>query len=318
MRSALVILNCLLWASCGYIGDPLPPALNVPATVADLRATQIGPEIRVNFTVPALAADGVVLERLQGVELRAGTIPPGDFRPEVWSQTAAAIPVSLEKPGEASVSAKIRPEWIGKEIVLAVRAVGPKGKAASWSNLVVLAVESPLDRPEIAGLDNVGEGVRVRVRHAAAYRVYRGAGDQAPVLLAEAEGPEYVDRTTQYGIAYLYAVQATKGAALSDMSESARITPMDVFPPAVPGNPGAVAGVSSIDVSWDPSADADLSGYRVYRSVDGGAWQAVATVRTPTYTDRAVAAGRRYRYQVTAVDRAGNESPRSPAVEAAL
>ncbi len=318
MRPALIFLSCLMFTGCGYIGDPQPPALNVPATVSDLRAMQIGPEIRVNFTVPALAADGVILERLQGVELRAGTIPPGDFRPEVWSQTAAAIPVSLEQPGEASVSAKIRPEWIGKEIVLAVRAVGPKGKASSWSNLAVLAVESPLDRPAIAGLDNVAEGVRIRVRDAGAYRVYRGAGDQAPVLLAEASGPEYVDRTTQYGTAYVYAIQATKGAALSEMSEAARITPMDVFPPAIPANPGVVAGVGSIDVSWDPSAEADLSGYRVYRSVDGGAWQVVATVQTPSYTDRAVAAGRRYRYQVTSVDRAGNESPRSAALEAAL
>lgn len=318
MRPAPVVLICLLNAGCGYIGDPLPPALNVPAAVSDLRAVQIGPEIQVKFTVPALAADGVVLDRLDSVELRGGLIPPGDFRPEVWAGTAAAIPVTLDKPGEASVPAKIRPEWIGREIVIAVRAVGPKGKAAAWSNLVVLAVEPPLERPAIAGLDNVPEGVRIRVPGGGSYRVYRGVADQPAVLLAEASGPEYVDRTTQYGTVYGYAIQSTRGAALSEMSETARITPVDVFAPATPSNPGAVAGVGSIDVSWDPSTESDLSGYRVYRSVNGGAWQVVATVQTPSYTDRAVTAGRKYGYQVTSVDRAGNESARSGTVEAGL
>ena len=38
----------------------------------------------------------------------------------------------------------------------------------------------------------------------------------------------------------------------------------------------------------------------------------------PAYSDRAVEAGKTYRYQVAAFDRAGNESARSVAVTAAL
>ena len=40
--------------------------------------------------------------------------------------------------------------------------------------------------------------------------------------------------------------------------------------------------------------------------------------RLPAYSDRAVEAGKSYRYQVTALDRAGNESPRSDAAAASL
>ena len=38
----------------------------------------------------------------------------------------------------------------------------------------------------------------------------------------------------------------------------------------------------------------------------------------PTYSDRAVEAGKTYRYAITAVDRAGNESARSGEIEVAL
>ena len=38
----------------------------------------------------------------------------------------------------------------------------------------------------------------------------------------------------------------------------------------------------------------------------------------PTYSDRAVERGKTYRYMVTAMDKSGNESGRSAAVQAVL
>jgi fibronectin type 3 domain-containing protein len=41
-------------------------------------------------------------------------------------------------------------------------------------------------------------------------------------------------------------------------------------------------------------------------------------VDTPTYSDRNIEHGKTYRYEVTAIDRLGNESPHSAPTEAAF
>ncbi len=51
----------------------------------------------------------------------------------------------------------------------------------------------------------------------------------------------------------------------------------------------------------------------------GGAFEKVADVsQIPSWSDRGVEPGKTYRYTVTAVDQAGNESPRCSPVSAAL
>jgi fibronectin type 3 domain-containing protein len=93
-----------------------------------------------------------------------------------------------------------------------------------------------------------------------------------------------------------------------------------VFPPGVPAGLAAVAtaaseGVpASIDLSWQPDAEADVAGYRVYRREGEGAWQRIAGERPvvgPAFHDVDVQAGHSYTYAVTAVDERGNESGRS-------
>jgi fibronectin type 3 domain-containing protein len=55
----------------------------------------------------------------------------------------------------------------------------------------------------------------------------------------------------------------------------------------------------------------------VYRSADGQPPARLGElVTTPAYSDRVVQSGKRYRYEVTAVDQKGNESARSAPVEA--
>ena len=92
--------------------------------------------------------------------------------------------------------------------------------------------------------------------------------------------------------------------------------PRDVFPPAPPANLALVPAPGRVELAWDPGPEPDLRGYRVYRSVDNGPMEAIAAlVETPSYSDRTVQSGRRYTYQVSALDEAGNESGRSASVE---
>jgi len=95
------------------------------------------------------------------------------------------------------------------------------------------------------------------------------------------------------------------------------LTTHDVFPPAVPDGVQAVySGVGQqpfIDLTWAPGIDADLAGYNVYRRQRNNAAVKLNAelVRSPSYRDRAVAAGNDYSYSVSAVDLRGNESARS-------
>ena len=117
--------------------------------------------------------------------------------------------------------------------------------------------------------------------------------------------------------------QYPNAALESADSNLAVATPRDTFPPAapqdlivalVPAQPGVPA---HLELSWAISAETDIAGYNVYRSEQAGApGSRVNTdpLPTPAFRDMNVQPGHRYFYSVTAVDRAGNESPASAAV----
>jgi fibronectin type 3 domain-containing protein len=104
--------------------------------------------------------------------------------------------------------------------------------------------------------------------------------------------------------------------AESEIGEPVALTPVDTFPPAVPANLRAAAAPASIELAWDRDTEADLAGYRVYRAEGSGEFARVAEVsQIPTYSDSSIEHGKTYRYAVSAVDQAGNESRRSEPVE---
>ena len=91
----------------------------------------------------------------------------------------------------------------------------------------------------------------------------------------------------------------------------------DIFPPSVPAGLQAVYSGEGqkpfIDLIWAPVPSADLAGYNIYRSEASAAPIKLnsALVKTPSYRDAAVAAGRTYTYSVSAVDVRNNESQKS-------
>jgi hypothetical protein len=177
----------------------------------------------------------------------------------------------------------------------------------------------------------------------AAYHIYRGeldttaavpaGGDLSqakwknpPLLLAPVQNNSYSDTLFEFGKTYVYLVRSVtiaEGSPIeSDDSAPAIVTPRDTFPPAMPQNvvaavlPGA-EDTRVIDLSWSINLDADLAGYRVYRSEkEGERGQLLQTelLLSPAFRDNSAKAGSRYWYSITAVDRAGNESARSDAI----
>lgn len=306
----------LILTGCGYVGEPVPPSLNLAPPIADLRVVEYGERLLIDFSIPKLTTDGIELRNIDQVDLRIG---PGGTPWEVnrWAQAAKAVAVANKEPGPVHVETPAS-EWEGKEIVASVRIVNRKGRASEWSNLVVMRVQPPLAKPTGLKPDNDPAGVKLTwVSAAPKFRVFRKAPDQEQaVLLGTAEKPFYVDSAAAIGKKYEYYVQAIHDSAESEVTAMVSFTPKDVFAPAAPAGLSGVPGAGTVELVWDRNTEPDLRGYRVYRAAPGGEMAVLAEfVEAPAFSDRQVDSGKVYKYAVAATDQAGNESRPSATVE---
>ncbi|MDP8990328.1 MAG: hypothetical protein M3N41_09665 [Acidobacteriota bacterium] len=312
MIRAAALLGILWLAGCAYVGAPKPPALDIPTRITDLRAAEYGDKIVVEFTIGMDTVEGLKLSNVKALEARVAV-----------GSAAQIVPLPAKPAGPVDSAFPAR-DWLGKNVVVTVRATGPKGKASDWSNPVSLTIGLPLATPENLQAVSDPQGVRLTWLGSLGgaanghYRIFRGTGEMMPQRLAESGTPEYVDTTVDFGSPYRYFVQALTGELQqSEVSGTVAVTPIDTFPPAVPVGLMAVAGVNSIELVWQRNTEDDFAGYRVYRSTDGAPPQSIAgPLDAPTFSDRTVEIGKKYSYTVTATDRNGNESARSAVAEA--
>ena len=308
MKLAVPVLAAGLLSGCGYVGPPQPPTLDIPATIADFRAGEYGDNIAIAFTMPAMTTEALPLENVRSVELR--------IRENGAQDKIVMLPVPI--PGPATSEVPVR-DWIGKSITLSVRVTGPKGKASIWSNPAALTVIPPLAPPSTPKAQNVAGGVELTwTGSGPRYRIFRAEADGQPAALADTEHSPYLDATTLFGTRYRYMVQTIAADnQWSLVSAEAAITPVDTFAPAIPEGLAAVPTPQSIELSWTRNTETDFRGYNILRSTDGAPFEKIATlVETPAYSDSKIEPGKKYRYTVSAVDLAGNESPPSALTEA--
>ena len=307
----------LFLTACGYPGTPLPPALNRPLPVTDLSSVERGPNIVIHFTIPRITTEGLPVKGNPDVELRIGLAD--GFKQETWEHTADLIPVPAQNTPVAAVEVPAS-KYSGKTVVIGVNVHGPKGHTAGWSNFDVLPIVPALATPEGIEAQNAPDAVRLDW-HAAApeFRVYRKTPDDLDwKQIGTSNTQTYTDKTIEYGKTYQYFVQAAEKAgdkyAESEPSSTATIKPIDTFSPAAPSGLTAIIGARSIELAWERSPERDFASYRVYR--DG---QKIAeNLTAPAYSDGSAQPGVKYRYQVSAIDNAGNESDRSAPIEASL
>ncbi len=296
-----------LWlGGCGYVGDPLPPALNIPLAVTDLRTVQRGGRVIAEFTIPDRTTEQLPLKALGAVELHVGDIK---------------VVVTAAGPGPARTEVPVT-AYVGRELAIRVRVVPQNGRWSEFSNTVTLPIVAPLAAPSQPSVMVLAEGVRLRWRlepdrPEAAFRIWRQAErEEQPVMVARVTTREWLDLASVYGKRYLYRVQATAPAgsaeAESELSLPEFVVPEDRFAPATPARLQVITGIGSVELIWEPNAEIDLAGYRVYRASGGGGFERVAElVEAPSFSDRSIAAGLSYRYRVSAVDQRGNESERT-------
>ena len=316
---AAALLACL--TGCGYVGQVQPPTLDIPQKVYDLRAAEEGSQITAEFSIAEKSTENLPLKSLRSVELFAGsTEGAGDA--DRWAGTATRYEVAAKGPGPLTQQIPVT-AWVGKSVVLRVRATGPKGKRSAWSEPVVLEVIAPLGRPSAVAADSRKDGVRVTWQGSAPrFRMFRAAGDAPPQPLGESDKAEYLDDSAQFGTTYRYYVMALAAETQrSEVSEASKaITPVDKFPPEVPAGLTATAAGNTIELAWQGNTEPDFRGYNVYRSVGGAAFEKITPmpIESPVYSDTKVEAGKTYRYALTAVDLVGNESEKSAPQSAGL
>jgi hypothetical protein len=246
----------------------------------------------------------------------------------------------------------------GMQLAYRVRARASKKKDSADSNTVVAKLYGVADKIPAVSANVTQTAVElswpVPKTDAAsssetitAYRIYRGELDSdapvpingdlsqakwknPPLLLAPAQSNSYSDTFFEFGKTYVYLVRSVTiagGSPIeSDDSAPSIVTPRDTFPPATAQN--VVAAVLTgdndsriVDLSWSINVEADLAGYRVYRSEKPGVRGILLQTEllaSPAFRDSSAQGGHRYWYTVTAVDRAGNESAPSEAALADL
>jgi len=313
----LCVVPLAALTGCGYVGNPLPPALNIPVRVTDLRAAQRGDKIEIEFTLPELTTEGLPLKNLRVVEVFIGPAP-NPFLESTWAASAKRFVVPNAAPG-AIYHPVPAGDWIGSNVVIGVRCTGPKGKLSDFSNLESLPIARPLERPTALDAQNQDTGILLTWRGSGPhYRVYRTAPNAKPERIADVDVPEFRDDSTQFGSEYQYFVQAISGEKLqSDVSDPKLIIARDLFPPAVPTALTAITGVNTIDLAWNRNVESDFKGYHIYRALEDGPFARIAEfVEAPAFSDSKLESGKRYRYVITAVDLNNNESQRSQVAEA--
>ena len=152
----------------------------------------------------------------------------------------------------------------------------------------------------------------------------QGRREPPSASLATVESNSYSDTSFNFDRTYIYTVRSViqvEGQELeSSASGAVTVALRDTFPPAAPQGlvaallPGATPSTFVAELSWSINLEADLAGYRVYRSEQENVRGRLLTVElllAPADRDTSVERGHRYWYTVTAVDRAGNESAAS-------
>ena len=219
-------------------------------------------------------------------------------------------------------------------IAYAVISIRRGGERSPVSNIVVITPAVAPDAPVIvAAIPEEGrvclewlapeKDVLGQPAHVGGYRVYRrsltDAEYGAPLNPQPVPGTSYIDTTAPYGVPIAYTLRATVESNPKVEGLPAEEWPFlfrDVFPPPAPTRLDALSEGTLVRLIWDPVDAPDLAGYLVFRA-EGTAAPVRLTadpVPDPFYTDEHVAQGKRYRYSVRAVDRAGNQSPPGPEV----
>ncbi|MGZ8867066.1 MAG: fibronectin type III domain-containing protein [Thermoanaerobaculia bacterium] len=158
----------------------------------------------------------------------------------------------------------------------------------------------------------------------AGYNIYRGAGDSVAAAFDSPVNQALITETSwtdvpPYG-EHTYRVTAVAAFGPprleSEPSVPAKAAFKDLVAPPPPASVSALVETSAIRLVWDAVDAPDLAGYRIQRAEgtgletlrEVGKFPLTALTQETTYLDTSVQVGISFRYEVTTLDKSGNES----------
>jgi hypothetical protein len=332
-------------AACGKVGAPLPPLKLAPLRTQELSVEQRGAHLILSF--PFRRTPKTPLQRVDVYRLIEPLDAPKALTEETFSERASVVysimadDIPLERSGVVYNDAlNFKGEQQNKRYRYAVRMSDTAGHSHDFSNYAMiepllnlaqppakLAAKQAETRIEITWDPPEGNMNETSPANVAGYNIYRRQGGSFNKINAEPLiEPRFVDRNFQFGAKYQYVVRSLSfkpgSASLSESIESDDSppldhTPKDTFPPAPP-KPITIASINkTVSVFWPLSAEPDVVGYNVYRTEDENAppekWVKLNTElhKSASFRDDSGQVGKKYFYQITAVDTFSNEGPRS-------
>ncbi len=347
MRSGPILavaLATLAMVSCGTPGAPMPPSLQLPQPVSDLKAARKGDKVALTWSAPTRTSDGANIKRPGETRVCRSVGPAviNECGPPVGTVGASQTPAGAAASFTDTLSKQLQEENPSGFATYALESLNDRGRSAGFSNQVRVTTAPTLAPPADFRVQLTPDGpvlLWTGALHTHGdpelghfFRIYRrAAGAQQDTIVGEVKlrnQPEaaLADRNFDWEKVYVYRLtvvttvtHASQAVAEveGDDSPLLKVLVHDSFPPAAPTGLQAVfSGLEQqhfIDLTWAPNTEADLAGYNVYRHLGGSPPEKVnpELVKTPSFRDANVAPGQTLYYSVSAVDLRGNESPRS-------
>lgn len=285
MKPALVTLLFAvaftgLLAGCGTPGPPLPPSLDLPQPVTDLRASRKADKVYLAWTVPARTTDHEKARHLGVTRIcRSSTVTISNCGTPV-AEVPAPLPLqhpsTKDKAGKATekiqgnytdtLSREMEEKDPTAQIAYAVAVLNTRGRSAGLSNQVTVPAAPTLPPPANITAEVIAQGVRISwscepsisaPRPPLQYRIriYRRLeSSKAESRVGESDGqdcskPELLDQGIEWEKNYFYrgtmvtvvsAPGKPEAEVEGDDTAPVKVFTRDIFPPAVPAGLQAV------------------------------------------------------------------------------
>ena len=278
------------------------------STAGRKKATAVFGPYRTEFTITVGTP-----ESLEAPVVKGSNILASGKNKISWNKVDGAVKYEIfratSKTGEfLPVKTTTSISWIdtssvaGRGYYYIVLAVGKDGNYSSESNLLFRTCDLPRTNVTLSNVENNGK-IKVawtKIDGAVSYEVYRATSLNGTYTLKKSTtNLSWTDTTATAGKTYYYRVKAlhTKSDADSAYSEvKSRLC--DLAKPAVTLT--NVASSGKIKVAWKKVEGA--AKYEVWRATaKNGKYNKVQTVKTLSWTDTNVTAGKTYYYKVKAI-----------------
>lgn len=274
----VAVLALVFLDGCASSAPPLPPSLDLPTPVNDLRAVRKGDKVYLNWTIPSQTTDHLAIRhpgrtlicRSPQTAMNACGTPAGEMPP---SAAPGKKPLSRSSTPEPNITAFYidnPPITSGTnldaEFTYAVEVLNQNQRSAGLSNQVHVPALPAVPPPTNFAATATADGIRLtwacpssspQSSGAVQYhlRIYRRlAGTQTDVQSAEpnlsdCQGPAVLDQTFEWEKTYLYraavvTIVSAPGKPVieveGDDTASVKLFAHDVFPPSVPAGVQAV------------------------------------------------------------------------------